>query len=55
MAKEAPGKAYRKGISLVEIVKMFDTEEKAEQWFIEQRWPEGVVCPHCESDNCCLR
>ena len=48
---KAPGKAYRKGISLIEVVKMFDTEEKAEQWFIEQRWPDGVVCPHCESDN----
>ncbi len=51
MVKKAPGKAYRKGISLIEIVKMFDTEEKAEQWFIEQRWPDGVVCPHCGSDN----
>ena len=30
---------------------MFDTEEKAEQWFIEQRWPDGIICPHCESDN----
>ena len=48
---KAPGKAYRKGISLIEVVKMFDTEEKAEQWFIEQRWPDGIVCPHCESDN----
>ena len=48
---KAPGKAYRKGISLIEVVKMFDTEEKAEQWFIEQRWPDGVTCPHCESDN----
>lgn len=51
MAKKAPGKAYRKGISLIEIVKMFDTEEQAEEWFIEQRWPDGVECPHCESDN----
>ena len=30
---------------------MFDTEEKAEAWFIEQRWPDGPVCPHCESTN----
>ena len=50
-SKKAPGKSYRKGISLMEVVKMFDTEEKAEQWFIEQRWPDGIVCPHCESDN----
>ena len=50
-SKKAPGKSYRKGISLMEVVKMFDTEEKAEQWFIEQRWPDDIVCPHCESDN----
>jgi len=48
---KAPGKAHRKGISLVQVVKKFDTEEKAEKWFIKQRWPEGIVCPHCESDN----
>ena len=43
------GKSYRTGITLMEIVKRFDTEEKAEAWFIEQRWPDGVVCPFCES------
>ena len=44
-----PGKAYRKGISLVDIVKRFDSEEKAEKWFIKQRWPDGVTCPFCQS------
>ena len=46
-----PGKSYRKGITLMDAVKMFDTEEKAEAWFVEQRWPDGVVCPFedCES------
>ena len=34
---KAPGKTYRKGIGLIEIVEMFDTEEKAEKWFVEQR------------------
>ena len=43
------GKSYRKGMTLMEIIKRFDTEEKAEAWFIEQRWPDGVVCPFCES------
>ena len=51
MATSGPGKSYRKGISLIEIVKKFDTEEKAEAWFIEQRWPEGPVCPECGSPN----
>ena len=49
MANSAPGKHYRKGITLMEAVKRFDTEEKAEVWFIEQRWPDGPVCPSCES------
>ena len=49
--KKAPGKAYRKGISLLDLVKRFDTEEKAEAWFIEQRWPNGVECTKCGSDN----
>ena len=50
-AKKGPGKSYRKGISLLEITRRFDTEDKAEVWFIEQRWPNGVACPHCGSVN----
>ena len=46
-----PGRAYRKGLSLLEITKKFDTVEKAEAWFIQQRWPNGVACPHCGSLN----
>ena len=51
MAKKAPGKHYRKGISLVEAVEMFADEQIAEAWFIEQRWPNGVSCPGCGSLN----
>ena len=50
-ARKAPGKFYRKGITLLEITRQFDTLEKAEAWFIEQRWPNGVACPHCGSLN----
>ncbi len=46
---KGPGKAYRKGMTLIDVVKKFDTEEKAEAWFIEQRWPDGVTCPFCQS------
>ena len=49
MAKSAPGKHYRKGITLVELVRMFPDDAAAEAWFAETRWPDGVVCPHCES------
>ena len=44
-----PGKAHRKGITLMDAVKMFDTEAKAEAWFVEHRWPDGVACPVCGS------
>ena len=50
-AKTGPGKSYRKGISLLEITRRFDTEDKAEVWFTEQRWANGVACPHCGSFN----
>ena len=49
-AQSGPGKSHRKGISLMDAVKMFNTELKAESWFIEQRWPDGVICPFCSSD-----
>ena len=48
---KAPGKGYRKGITLIDIVKMFDTEQKAEDWFVEQRWGDGIQCAHCEGFN----
>ena len=49
--KSGPGKAYRRGITLMEAVKRFDTEEKAEAWFVAQRWPDGIACPFCGSVN----
>ena len=49
--RKAPGKFYRKGITLLEITRQFDTPEKGEAWFIEQRWPSGLACPHCGSLN----
>ena len=47
----APGKHYREGLSLVDVMRMFPDNETAEQWFIKQRWPDGISCPHCHSDN----
>ena len=51
MAHKAPGKAFRKGISLIELTRMFPDDETAEQWFIKVRWPVGVCCPECGSLN----
>ena len=39
------------GITLMDAVKKFDTEEKAETWFLEQRWPSDVACPFCGTLN----
>ena len=46
-----PGKSYRKGITLTQLLEMFSTEEKAEAWFVAQRWPSGVACPFCGTLN----
>lgn len=50
MAK-APGKSGRKGITLKQLLKTFPDNSIAEQWFIEQRWPQGICCPDCGSFN----
>ena len=51
MAQRAPGKAYRKGITLFELYEMFPDDTTAEAWFVQRRWPEGVACPQCGSLN----
>ncbi len=33
MSNKAPGKYYRKGLSLMELYKMFPDDTQAEQWF----------------------
>ena len=51
MARKAPGKHFCKGLSFVEIARMFPDDAAAERWFIETRWPDGVHCPACGSVN----
>ena len=51
MRTKAPGKSFRKGISLKQILRLFPDNETAEQWFIEQRWADGMYCPRCGSVN----
>ena len=46
-----PGKDYRKGMTLVEAVKMFADERAVEDLFIDARWPNGVACFACGSLN----
>ena len=48
---KAPGKSFRKGVSLVEIMRMFPDDATAEKWFTETRWTDGVYCASCGSVN----
>ena len=50
-AAKAPGKSYRKGITLVEAVQQFADEAQAETWFVARRWPDGIRCLKCDSDR----
>lgn len=49
--KKGPGRAHRKGISLVELFKIFPDEPTAMKWFEDQRWLDGRRCPRCDSDQ----
>lgn len=44
-----PGRSHRKGITAIELFRLFPDDEAAEKWFEEQRWPEGRLCPDCGS------
>ena len=50
MAKKAPGKAHREGVTIVELMDMFPTEEAATAWFESAVWPVGErYCGKCGS------
>ena len=51
MAQKAPGKSHRKGLSIVEVMRMFPDDATAEKWIEKTRWPNGIACPHCGSVN----
>jgi len=51
MANNAPGKHFRKGISVPQLMKMFPDDATAEAWFVAQRWPDGIQCAYCGSEN----
>ena len=53
MAQTAPGKAYREGISLIELMRMFPNEEAAVAWFEDARWGGERTCPKCGSEKTC--
>ena len=36
-------------MNLIELTAKYPTDEAAAEWFIAQRWPDGVECPDCGS------
>lgn len=44
-----PGKSHRKGISLIELARMFPNEEAAVKWFESVVWPTERCCGKCGS------
>ena len=51
MTYKAPGKAFREGITLLELARMFPDEAAARQWFEAIFYAEGRFCPRCGTDN----
>ena len=52
MTQKAPGKAKRKGITLLELTRIFPDEAAATKWFEAAVWPNGKrFCPDCGSTN----
>ncbi len=50
MKQKAPGKSHRKGISVLDMGRMFATETDAAQWFETWYWPDGnLTCLRCGS------
>ena len=49
MVHKAPGKAHRKGLTLVQMMDMFPTEDAAVAWFESVLWPNERCCGKCGS------
>jgi len=50
-AHPGPGKALRKTLSIVQLIRMFPDDKAAEGWIAAIRWPDGPICPHCKATN----
>ena len=48
---KAPGKAFRQGITLVELFEMFPSEIAATDWFESVLWGEHRICGKCGSER----
>lgn len=53
MAKKAPGKAHREGLTVVQLMDLFPDEATATAWFESVIWPDGRHCPKCGGLRTC--
>ncbi len=53
-AIKSPGKAYREGITLVQLMDMFPDEKAAMEWFESILWSSGRCCGKCGSVRTCV-
>ena len=49
--RRGAGRAYRQGITLVQIIEMFPDDDDARRWLESHLWPDGARCPRCRSAN----
>ena len=49
MTSNAPGKAHREGVSIIELMDMFPDEATSTAWFESLVWPTERACGHCGS------
>ena len=47
MAHNAPGKAYREGLTMIQLMDMFPTEQAATEWFEAVLWNGERCCVKC--------
>lgn len=51
MKRNGPGKSFRKGLTLMQLLDLFPDDEVSRKWLEKERWPDGVRCPHCGTDD----
>ena len=51
MRKKGPGRAERKGVTLMQLTAMFPDEAAATEWFESLIWHNGRFCPRCKSTD----
>ena len=49
--KKRPRSPYRDAVSFFDVAEAYPGEAGAERYFVQQRWPNGVRCPKCGTDN----